>query len=110
LLLMWLNERVVKCRESSLSMCLHLFTAGRSTVTSSPSACRSVSIAQMFSMVSCPWEYTDTVFSDVKYSVQKLNIKLERNYSYMIPLYSVLHEGSGKESFIGSVLTAWCYV
>jgi hypothetical protein len=53
---------------------------------------------------------TNTVRSVVKYGVQKLNIVLNRNYSYTIHLYSFLHGGNAIESFVGSILTAQCHV
>jgi hypothetical protein len=48
---------------------------------------------------------TNTVHCVEKYSVQKLNIELNRNYSYTIHLYGILHGGNTVESFIGSILT-----
>jgi hypothetical protein len=46
------------------------------------------------------------VSSVVKYSVQKSDIQLNRNYPYTMSLYNILHGGNTVETFVGSILTA----
>jgi hypothetical protein len=50
--------------------------------------------------------HINTVCNVVKYNVQMCSIVLNRNYSYVIPLYSIVHEGNA----IGSMLTVQCSV
>jgi hypothetical protein len=53
--------------------------------------------------------HTDRFHRVVKYTVQKMKwYFLNSYYSYMMPLYIVLHRKNAVEGFVGHILTVLC--